>query len=82
MSVEKRHVTMVNVTATGLDAEGNVVLQRHEAHDYVPLDLLDAYVADAKTRWQAVSVEDGHNPGPGGDDGVTHYPEHLERKSL
>lgn len=80
MSVEKRHVTMVNVMATGVDEDGNPVLQRHEAHDYVPLDLLDSYVADAKTRWQAVSVEEGHNPGPDGDDGETHYPEHLERR--
>ncbi len=80
--IEKRHVTMVNVVARGVDEDGKPLLETHEAHDYVPLDLLDSYVEDAKKRWQSVSVEDGHNPGPGGDEGETHYPEHLERKAL
>lgn len=72
--IEKRKVTMTNVSLT---ADGQVV--RHEATDFVPLEILDAYVADAGTRWQSVVVdhEAGHDPGPGGDDGETHYPPHL-----
>jgi hypothetical protein len=30
--------------------------QRHEAHDFVPVADLDAYVADARTRWATVEV--------------------------
>ena len=52
--------------------------QIHEAIDYVPLEILAAYVADAKTKWQLVEVGDEHDSGPGGDDGETHIPAHLE----
>jgi hypothetical protein len=71
MAIEKRKVTMTNAVA----APGGV--QTHVATDHVPLDILDAYVADAKLRWQSVQVGDEHDPGPGGDDGETHYPPHL-----
>jgi len=70
--VEKRKVTMLSVSAL---ADGTIA--RHEATDYVPVDILDAYVADAQTRWQSVTVGDGHNSGPGGDDGETTYHPHL-----
>lgn len=51
----------------------------HEVHDFVPVDILDAYVADARQRWEHVEVvnPEQHNPGPAGDDGLTHYPHHL-----
>lgn len=68
---EKRRVTMTNAVAT---PQG---VQIHEATDFVPVDILDAYVADANTRWQSVTVGDEHDPGPAGDDGETHYPAHL-----
>jgi hypothetical protein len=59
--VEKRRVTMRNAVAV----PGG--FHTHEAVDYVPLDDLDRYVADAATRWQAVEVGDAHDSGPGGD---------------
>lgn len=68
---EKRKVTMTSVVAT---ADG---VARHQAVDFVPVDILDAYVADAKQRWQLVEVGEGHDPGPGGDGGDTHIPVHL-----
>lgn len=74
--IEKRKVTMLNFVAL---PDGTPA--KHEAVDYVPLEILDAYVEDAKTRWQSVVVDHdgGHNPGPGGDEGETHYPAHLTR---
>ncbi|MGH3498433.1 MAG: hypothetical protein ACRDP1_13310, partial [Nocardioidaceae bacterium] len=70
-AVEKRRVTMTSYVA---DATGTV--HTHEAVDYVPTDLLAAYEADARTRWQNVAVDHdgGHDPGPGGDQGDTHRP--------
>jgi hypothetical protein len=52
----------VHLLPNGLQAEA-------EAVDFVPVDLLDRYVADARTRWQAVTVPepDKHDAGPAGD---------------
>ena len=50
-----------------------------EATDYVPVSILDDYVADAKQKWQIVEVGTTHDPGPAGDEGPTHYPAHLRR---
>jgi hypothetical protein len=71
----KYKVTMTNVVAAGPNQ-----VHTHQAEDYVPEDILDAYVADARLRWQNVDVDydAGHNPGPGGDDGATHYPAHID----
>lgn len=86
MAVEKRQVRMVNKVLLGVDSDGNEVYQTHEAIDYVPVlgpanepGFLDAYVADAKTRWALVQVVEPevHDAGPAGDDGDTHYPDHL-----
>lgn len=74
---EKRKVTMTNIVYHGKDDEGKDIFARHEVNDYVPVQFLDQYVTDAKTRWASVDVGDEHDSGPGGDDGVTHYPEHL-----
>lgn len=76
MADEKRKVTMRNAT---LLADGETATV--EVTDYVPLDILDAYVADARTRWQFVGVGEEHDPGPGGDDGETAVLAHLEGKS-
>lgn len=70
--IEKRRVEMTNVVAT---PDGPA---EHKAVDYVPVDLLDVYVADARKRWQLVTVGDEHDPGPGGDEGTTNYPAHLD----
>jgi hypothetical protein len=76
--IEKRHVRLYNGVVTAFDADGNPVIDHHEAHDYVPVDILPAYLADARTRWAVVEVvADTHDAGPGGDDGWTHYPHHL-----
>jgi acyl-CoA reductase-like NAD-dependent aldehyde dehydrogenase len=77
--IEKRKVVMTTVVAAGTDPEtGNQVVATHQAVDYVPTNILDAYVADAKAKWQDVQVGEDHDPGPGGDDGATHYPAHLD----
>lgn len=78
MAIEKRHVRGVSKVAVGFDTDGNLIEETHGFEDFVPVDILDAYLADARARWQAVEVvSDEHNPGPGGDEGLTHYPHHL-----
>lgn len=47
-------------------------------HDFVRPDFLDAYVADAKMRWESVVVSDEPDAGPGGYHGETHIPAHLD----
>lgn len=69
--VDKRRVTMRSVVAV---PGGSAV---HEAVDYVRPDHLDAYVADAQTRWQVVEVSDKPDAGPGGYEGATAVPDHL-----
>ncbi len=76
-SIEKRKVTMTSVEARMAD-DGQVVVAEHQAVDYVPLDILDAYVTDARGKWQHVTVGDEHDPGPAGDSGDTTIPTHLE----
>lgn len=75
--ITKRRVTMRNFTATA-DAGGNPVVHTHEAVDYVRPDFLDAYVADARTRWQVVEVSDEPDAGPAGYHGATHVPDGLD----
>ena len=58
--ITKRKVTMKSVT---LSADGKTTLE-HVAEDYVRPDHLDAYVADARTKWQAVEVSDEPDAGP------------------
>jgi hypothetical protein len=63
--IEKRHVRLAHPSG-------------HEAHDYVPVDILDAYLADARQRWEVAEVvKETHDAGPAGDDGLTHYPDHI-----
>jgi hypothetical protein len=75
--IDKRRVTMTSVVAAGLDSDGNPVIQTHQAVDFVRPDFLDAYVADARTKWQTVTVSDEPDAGPGGYHGQTHVPAHL-----
>lgn len=72
--ITKRRVTMKSIV---LSPDGNVSLV-HEATDYVRPDHLDAYVADARQRWQSVVVSEEPDAGPGGWGGVTAVPEHLD----
>lgn len=74
---DKRRVTMTTITALPPDSKGRAQTARHEAVDYVPVDILDVYVADARTRWQLVEVSDDVDHGPGGKDGDTVRPVHL-----
>lgn len=71
--ITKRKVTMRSVT---LAADGESLLE-HKAEDYVRPDHLDAYVADARTKWQSVEVSEEPDAGPGGYDGATAVPAHL-----
>ncbi len=64
--VDKRKVTMVNVTAGPGDTT-----YRYEAVDYVRPGELAAYVEEARTRWQHVEVSDEPDAGPGGYHGQT-----------
>lgn len=75
--ITKRRVEMRSSVAVGVDAEGHTLYQDHIATDYVRPDFLDAYVADAKTRWQLVTVSDEPDAGPGGYHGQTAVPEPL-----
>lgn len=70
--VTKRRVTMRSAT---LAADGNTYVQ--EATDYVRPDFLDAYLADARTRWQLVEVSDTPDAGPAGYHGPTTVPADL-----
>lgn len=65
----KRRVVMTS-HAVSTDASGHSVLATHQAVDYVLLEELDAYVEDARTRWQHVEVGDV-DAGPGGVEGQT-----------
>ena len=47
------------------------------ATDYVPDEILQAYVADAETRWDSVEVSEDEDYGPSGPAGETVIPEHL-----
>jgi hypothetical protein len=76
--ISKRRVTMTNSTPFAVDSDGEVLYQTHVATDYVPTEILDAYVADAKTRWALVDVGDEHDPGPGGDKGDTDFQAHTK----
>jgi hypothetical protein len=80
--VTKRRVTMTSVTATvepdpDRPGETQIVTRRMQATDFVRPDILDAYVADARTRWQVVEVSDEPDAGPAGYHGATHVPPQL-----
>ena len=68
--ITKRKVTMRGITSTLLPG-GKIHTLEHQAVDYVPVEMLDAYVADAQTRWQLVEVGDEPDAGPAGYDGDT-----------
>lgn len=70
--VTKRKVTMRNVSLLPTGETATM-----EATDYVRPDFLDAYVADAQTRWQYVEVADEPDAGPAGYDGQTVIPARL-----
>lgn len=82
--ITKRRVTMRNVQlAPEPDEDGNPVYLTTEAVDYVPDDdrgLLAPYVADARTRWQQVTVSKEFDAGPGGYDGTTAVPPRLDHE--
>lgn len=68
--ITKRRVTMRDETTT-LREDGSKMTVTREAVDYVRPDFLDAYVSDAKARWQTVEVSKEPDAGPGGYDGDT-----------
>jgi hypothetical protein len=49
---------MTNLVFAGRDQDGRDLFQKHQAVDTVPLEDLEAYVADARTRWQNVEIEE------------------------
>lgn len=70
--VTKRRVTMVNPIL--VQEGGETVSRLVTAVDFVRPDLLDAYVTDAKRRWQSVTVSEEPDAGPAGYDGATFVP--------
>lgn len=74
-TITKRRVTMTTYVTHPTD--DGVEVQKSEAVDYVRPDFLDAYVADAQTKWQHVVVSDEPDAGPGGYEGETNIPGHL-----
>lgn len=75
--VDKRRVTMTTYTFGAVDDKGEPEVLTTQVIDYVRPDFLDAYVADARTRWMQVEVSDEPDAGPGGYDGATHVPATL-----
>lgn len=75
--ITKRRVTMRSVEIR-IDADGNELRVEQQAVDYMRPPYLDAYVADARTKWQHVEVSEEPDAGPGGYHGQTHVPVHLE----
>ncbi len=75
--VDKRRVTMTTWVTTAGET-GKPVVHEHKAVDYVRPDLLDAYLADARTRWQSVEVSDEPDAGPAGYQGQTFIPPGLD----
>lgn len=75
--VTKRRVTMVSYT-TRVGEQGEPITEKHEAVDYVLPEQLDAYVQDARSRWQSVSVSEEPDAGPGGYEGDTASLSHLD----
>lgn len=73
--ITKRRVTMRNfVTLPPAKPGGPPGIETHEAIDYVNPEFLDAYVADALTRWADVQVSEEPDAGPGGYHGQTVVP--------
>lgn len=64
--LDRYKVTMVNYFANPVTGKP----EQHEATDHVAAEHLEEYVADAKTRWQAVTVSDEIDHGPGGVNGA------------
>lgn len=74
--IDKRRVTMIS-RIVGRAEDGKHVVVEQKAVDYVRPDFLEAYVADARTRWEEVTVSDEPDAGPGGYEGETSVPEGL-----
>jgi hypothetical protein len=64
--ITKRRVTMKRAVVA---ADG--FTYQYEATDYVLPEDIEAYTADARTRWDYVAVSDEPDAGPGGYDGET-----------
>lgn len=75
--ITKHRVTMRNAIGK-FDAEGQPYTEVHQAEDYVLPEHLEAYVADARLRWQYVEVSEKPDAGPGGYDGATHVPAGID----
>lgn len=76
--IDKRRVTMRSTSVVGFDDDGTPLLRDELAVDFLRPDHLDAYVADARTKWQSVEVSDEPDAGPGGYGGETNVPAHLD----
>lgn len=68
----KRHVTMSSVRELA-----NGELYRESSEDWVHERHLEAYVEDARLKWQNVQVDDEPAAGPGGYHGMYSVPAHL-----
>jgi hypothetical protein len=76
--ITKRRVTMTSTVLVGRDDKGRELTMTATATDHVTPDFLDAYLVDARTRWQLVEVSDEPDAGPGGYHGQTAVPEGLD----
>lgn len=75
--ITKRRVTMTRYSVT-VGEGGEPITLKEEAVDYVRQDHVDAYAADARTKWAHVEVSADYDAGPGGYHGETVVPEHLD----
>ena len=76
-TITKRKVTMRSIVAVEPSPERPDGILTIEASDFVRPDFLDAYLADARLRWQSVTVSDEPDAGPAGFHGETHVPDAL-----
>jgi hypothetical protein len=74
--ITKKRVTMrtAEIVPGMTDDAGKPVVKITEGVDYVREDFLDAYLVDARSRWQTVEVSEEYDAGPAGYDGATYVP--------
>jgi hypothetical protein len=80
--IDKKRITMRSAVLSppqpGQTEDQPPAVEIHQAVDYVREHLVDAYVADAVQHWQQVWVSEEYDAGPGGYDGATFVPNHLD----
>jgi hypothetical protein len=75
--ITKYRVTMRNIRAVPATPDNPAGIAEITATDYVPIEILDAYLENARGNWAQVEVSEEPDAGPGGYHGATYIPENL-----